>query len=322
MVQKPVNGSAVVTATDKDQFFQIVQTLKARNIIVLEAYDAGLFTVPSQGTHDVALFVEEDVVSVHSESHSSVVHQHGFPQWFEHWHSQSIFDESLSIIIYSQGTEGNARHLVTSLESNGHKVQWVVQEPSDLSSWGEQLSTQKQQANLITASLRPKKDNATTQYWLPGSIAAALALVVWSASSIFTAMHNTERANQTWAASEAVFKQVFGSQKRIQRPLMVREMRNLASSQDGDELQSEPANALLLLNDLRSAEENLLLEDFRFNQARHEAFFTLATSVEGDAFNNFEALKNTLMNKGYEVEYSASKDRDAVRAKFKSVKGG
>ncbi|MFQ3230682.1 type II secretion system protein GspL [Reinekea sp.] len=322
MIGKPHDGTVMVTATAKDPFFTVVQTLKARQLTVFEAYDAGQFVLPNQGTHDVELRVDNGKVTLRSGLISMEAHHQGFPQWFEHWLSQSTLEETISIIIYSADTDGPARHLVTSLESNGHQVQWVVQEPSDLATWHEAASSNKTLGNLITAGLRPNKGNNRIQYWLPVSIAALFVLVIWAVTSSLTSMKVNERANQTWAASETVFKQVFGSNKRIQRPLMVREMRGLAASLSTQQGQAESANALTLLNDLRSAEETLLLEDFRFNQSRNETNFTIASESNPDAFNHFEILKTTLIGKGYQVEYSASQDRDAVRAKFKSVKGG
>jgi general secretion pathway protein L len=321
MIGKPHDGTVMVTATAKDPFFQVVQTLKARHLTIFEAYDAGQFVLPNQGTHDVELRIENERVTLRSGLVSMEAHHQGFPQWFEHWLSQSPLTETISIIIYSSDTEGPARHLVTSLESNGHQVQWVVQEPSDLAAWHETASTSKTLGNLITAGLRPNKDNNRIQYWLPATVAALFVLVVWAVTTSVTSSRVIEQANQTWAASETVFKQVFGSNKRIQRPLMVREMRNLAATLNSQQGEGENANALMLLNDLRNAESTLLLEDFRYNQSRNETNFTIVSENNPDAFNHFETLKNTLIGKGYQVEYSASQDRDAVRAKFKSVKG-
>jgi len=140
-------------------------------------------------------------------------------------------------------------------------------------------------------------------------------------STINTAQVN-KKVEQTWKASENVFLQVFGKNKRIQRPLMVREMRSLASD-DGSSGDGANINALVVLNDLSIAATTLKLEDFRFNSDRNEAFFTLVQGIseEDDAFSLFESLKTKLGAKGYTVEYSANQDKDNFRAKFKSVYG-
>lgn len=322
MIGKPHEGSVMVTATAKEQFSQIIQTLRTRHLIVFEAYDCGQFALPNQGTHDVELQIDDEKITLRSGHYLLEVHHQGFPQWFEHWLSQSDFDETISIIIYSANTDGPARHLVTSLESNGHQVQWLVQEPSDMSSWHEQATSIKGHGNLITASLRPNKSNTRLQYWLPVSIAALFTLVLWAVVTSMSGIHLNNQANQTWAASETVFKQVFGEQKRIQRPLMAREMRNLAATVNAQQGQESSTNALTLLNDLQSAEAGLTLEDFRYLRNRNESTFTITSEINSEAFNYFELLKGELISKGYQVEYSASQDRDAVRAKFKSVSGG
>ncbi|MDN3649500.1 type II secretion system protein GspL [Reinekea marina] len=322
MLGKPQQGEASVCATAKEPFLQVISTLKTRNMNVFEAYDAGQFLLPHQSTHDVDIHVNNEQVSIRSGLNFSQAHYRGFPQWFEHWLSQNGFEENLSIMVYSAQTDGAARNLVTSLETNGHKVEWVIQEDSSIAQWAETASSSKSVHNLLTANLRPGTSNKHARFWVPTSIAAVFSLVVWSAYTGISTMRLQEQADQTWQASEAVFKQVFGDQKRIQRPLMVREMRNKAASIGSSDSKQPNANALTVLNDLRSANATLQLEDLRYNQDRNETTFTLVSDAQSDAFNHFEALKTELSRKGYSVEYSASQDRDAVRAKFKSVLGG
>lgn len=133
----------------------------------------------------------------------------------------------------------------------------------------------------------------------------------------------TEKIEQTWEASEKVFLQVFGNNKRIQRPLMVREMRTLASNSDAAN-SDQKVNALQFLSDISAASSTFVLEDFRFSRDRGEATFTLVQPVDvsGDAYNLFEALKNDMSAKNYSVEYSANQDKDAFRARFKATYGG
>lgn len=321
MLGKPQNGEVAISATAKAPFLNVLSTLKARQLNVYEMFDAGQFILPFQGTHDVDLRVDDNQVTLRSGLQFSQTHYLGFPQWFESWLIQNKFEDDVSIIVYSAQTDGAARNLVTSLESNGHKVEWVVNEADTFAQWSETAATNKSVYNLLSSQLRPNQSSKHARFWVPISIAATLTLVLWSAYTGLTAMRLQEQANQTWLASETVFKQVFGSQKRIQRPLMVREMRNKVAAVSSNSSLEQQANALTLLNDLRSADNSLLLEELRFTQARNETTFTIASQTSDEAFNHFEMLKTELTRKGYRVEYSASQDRDAVRAKFKSVLG-
>ena len=119
------------------------------------------------------------------------------------------------------------------------------------------------------------------------------------------------RIEQTLAASDNVFLQVFGQDKRIQRSLMTREMRTLAT-ESGIVDRSVQVNALAVLNDLTIASPSFKLEDFRYNHDRKEAYFTLVQDIAdaGDAFALFESLKTGLTDKqGNRLQCPALQDR-------------
>ncbi len=316
------SGNVSVIVTEIERFRNVIQTLSARQFSVLEAFDAKWFTVAEETTEDVLIKLEDETVSVYANSQIYTIHYRGFTQWFELWLDQQGFEEEPSVRLISQSAEGIARKLSTELEAAGHELQWIVQSPKNLKDWHEQANQTKHSGNLISGEFSQGQGDKKLSLWLPSLVASVLVLVLWSVSSVLQVQRINKQTAQTWEASEQVFRQVFGQSKRIQRPLMVREMRTLAANSGSQS--DEKVNALTIFSDLTNADANLTMEDFRYNHNRLEVNFTLvqANVAEGDAYANFEALKSQLLAKNYEIEYSANQDSDSYRARFKATVGG
>lgn len=321
MRSKPQNGSATVLVTDLERFKTVLQTLKSRGFDVVEAFNEKDFGGVDGQTDDIVIQVSEVKVSLWFGQNVYTVHPRGFAQWFALWVTQNAIPEDATIQLVSESADGDAKSIATELEVSGYSINWLVQQKKQLIDWHERSSSQKPVGNLITNEFSNKSSNINTRYWLPSVAAAAIAISVWAVMTLLSQNQLNNQIEQTWAASENVFLQVFGNDKRIQRPLMVREMRGLINTTTGED---QTVNALRFLNDLNIAQQSLIMEDFRFNRDRSEAFFTLVqTSAEqADAFGLFETLKTELGKKGYVVEYSANQDNDGYRARFKSVVGG
>lgn len=320
--QNKATGVSSVEVTDLDRFRQIVQTLSSRDFLIFEAFNCQPFMLTGDQTEDVLLQINEDSVIVSANEQTFNVHGKGFSQWFEIWANQQELEDDVSIRVVSTQADGIAKTIVTELEASGAEVQWLVQEHKQLLDWHDQADSTKAKSNLMIGEFHQGSGETHLNLWLPGLIASVAALVVWSVLTVFQTNQVNDQVNQTWQASENVFKQVFGQSKRIQRPLMMREMRSLVG--DSQAADSANVNALSVLADISSADSNLILEDFRFNLERLESFFTIVKVQDGsgDAFNLFEALKADLISRGYAAEYSANQDNDAYRARFKAVHGG
>jgi type II secretion system protein L len=320
---KPQQGLATVQVTDVERLKQIFSTLKGRHFEVNQAYNAQIFTLNDNPTEDVLIQVVGQNATVTSDEKIYNVHTQGFSGWFDIWSKQTNLPEDASILLISDVAEGPAKRIVAEFEATGHELQWTVREEKRLIDWHEASEHQRISGNLMTGPFSQSSGSAKASLWLPSLVAVLAFLILWSTYSILSNIRDASKVEQVWKASELVFLQVFGQDKRIQRPLMVREMRSRASA-GGDDAQSTPVNALVFLRDINESSSTFVLEDFRFNKARNEAFFTLAQPVaaSGDAFNLFEALKDSLAAKNYDVEYSANQDNDSYRAQFKAVYGG
>ncbi|WP_320825881.1 type II secretion system protein GspL [Reinekea sp.] len=320
---KPLNGAATVLVTELERFQQVLQTLRVRGLIALEAFNCQDFSIPDNQTHETLLQISEQIVTLSARDQIFKIHPKGFPQWFEMWSQQNQLDPESPILILSANADGVAKSIVSQFEATGIPLQWLVQDVQKLIDWHERAENKKQPGNLITAEFSQQPSNSQYRLWLPALVAGMATFVLWVTLTVLDNQQLTSRIEQTLTASDSVFLQVFGQDKRIQRSLMVREMRTLVA-ESGNVDGTTEVNALAVLNDLAIASPTFKLEDFRYNRDRKEAYFTLVQEItaEGDAFGLFETLKTGLMGKGYAVEYSANQDKDVFRARFKSVYGG
>lgn len=321
---KPEKGELPVLVIERERLSQVSSTLNEAGMQMEQAFDAGWFQIEKPVTTDVNLDVDAERILVRAGWVLHQVHPNGFSQWFELWKNTAGLSEApVSIRMTSRDSTDQARQLRTELEAGGDELDWVVTPAPGLSDWDEQCREDRAAGNLMTGPFTRRKSSNNKALWLPAALAASFALVVWSGVTITEAMRQQQLADATWAASENVFRQVFGADKRIQRPLMVRELENrILSMNSGDDNQG--ASVLNSLEALSDIDKALLLEDFRFQQARGEMLFTLKqpTETEGDAFARFEQVKSNLQSQGYSVEYSASQDRDAVRGRYRAVLEG
>ena len=320
---KPLDGAATVLVTSLERFNRVLQTLRVRGLIVFEAFNCQDFSIPENQTNETLLQISEQIVTLSARDQIFKIHPKGFPQWFDMWSQQNHLDPEAPILIISADADGVAKSIVSQLEATGIPVQWVVQDVKQLVDWHDRAEGNRQPSNLITAEFSQQPANSQYQLWLPTLVAGMATFAVWVGLTLFDNQQLTLRIEQTLAASDTVFLQVFGSDKRIQRSLMVREMRTLAAESGAVDRTAE-VNALAVLNDLSIASPSFKLEDFRYNHDRKEAYFTLVQDISdaGDAFALFESLKAGLTDNGYTVEYSANQDKDVFRARFKSVYGG
>lgn len=317
LTAKPANGKASVLATNAEQLGDVLNTLKAQGISVVQAYSRIPGETGTQMT-DVSLEIQQQTVTVKYNGKQFQVHVSGFSQWFDLWSDQQSLPEDATVLITSDDAEGPARMLANELEATGYAVEWLVEEATPEQQINEE-SFRHHSVNILQGAFSPAGRKTEVKVWLPMAIAAGFAMVVWLGYNFAANLQLNSQIEQTWQASESVFLQVFGQNKRIQRPLMVREMRSAAAGSIGAD--GEVLSSLQFLNDLTDAAAEIEMEDFRFNQQRKEALFTLVISAQGtnDAYSLFEQLNSRLKDKGYLVEYSANQDNDRFRARFRAV---
>jgi type II secretory pathway component PulL len=319
---KPRHSTLPVVVIEAQRLRDMQETLAEGDFLLTQAFDAGYCQVSKPESQDVSIDVNPARVLCRAGWELHQVHPNGFSQWFELWkRSQGLADNPLSIVLTSRSGDDQGRPLKTELEATGDSVNWQVQPESDLISWDQTVADTRYHGNLMTGPFALRKSSGHHQFWLPTVLAASFALAIWVGLAISQGWQDKARANSTWAASEVVFKQVFGQDKRIQQPLMVRELENRIQTLQ-QPVDSNSGSALTAMDALGNLNQNLVLEDFRYQASRQEMLFTLkqASGEESDAFARFEQLKRQLEQVGYQVEYSASQDRDAVRGRYRAFR--
>lgn len=322
-LDQPQNGQLTVLVVDSSYLSQLQSTLADAGLKLVEAFDAGYFQWPAMSASDVQLDLDEQRVFCRHQALLHQTHIQGFAQWFESFKQERRLVSPLKLALTSRSNDEGARQLRTELEAAGDELEWVVSPLPTLVEWDEQCRQSKGQGNLMVGVFAVRSESSQPRRWLPAALAASLVFTLWLVASGFSALRDQQQADATWAASETVFRQVFGADKRIQRPLMIREMNNRILALNGGQGESE-VSVITALDALGVLDDALVLDDFRFQQNAGMMLFTLRqpNSVEGDAFARFEATKTALQDKGYEVEYSASQDSQAVRGRFQVRMGG
>lgn len=315
-------GSLPVVVIEKQRLRDLQETLADGGFTLLQAFDAGYCQVDKPETQDVSIDAAPGRVLCRAGWELHQIHPNGFSQWFELWKRSQGWDETaVQIMLSSRSADDLGRTLKTELEAAGDDVNWQIQPETDLLQWDERLSDNRFQGNLMTGAFALRTSGGHSAYWVPTALAAAFALAVWTGLTLTVGWQDKAEAASTWDASDTVFKQVFGQDKRIQRPLMVRELDNRIQSlqqpegNDGD-------TVLTAMDALGTLDSDLSLEDFRYQASRREMLFTVTRNgdSQSDAFAAFEQLKRRLEQQGYRVEYSASQDRDAVRGRYRAAR--
>ncbi|MEX0623583.1 MAG: type II secretion system protein GspL [Saccharospirillum sp.] len=319
---KPGQGTLPVLVIETQRLRELRKTLAEGGFNLVQAFDAGYCQVSKPETQDVSIDVSPDRVLCRAGWELHQIHPNGFSQWFELWkRSQNLDETPLQITLTSRSADDIGRTLKTELEAAGDDVNWQVQPETDLPDWDETVAATRYQGNLMTGPFALRKSSGHSAYWVPSALAASFFLAIWIVLTVSQGWQDKAEAESTWTASETVFKQVFGQDKRIQRPLMVRELDNRIQS-----LQ-QPADAgggsvLAAMDALGTLDTGLVLEDFRYQASRQEMLFTVIRNgdAQADAFGAFEQLKRKLEQAGYSVEYSASQDRDTVRGRYRATR--
>lgn len=318
------DGKIALQAQNKAQVVEVINTLRVRGLHTTEAFNSGWFRFLDGVTSELAIVIAAEHCFVRKGWKLHDVHIQGFTPWLEHWLETEPLADDATITVYSDNAESESRNIVTALESSGYEVNWTVQPQAQILEWTEWLATNKAWGNIASSLAGPKKQNHYLNLWLPTALAASVLLVVWGAHSVIDTSRMNQQAEITWQASENVFRQVFGPEKRIQRPIMLRELRNQVADLSNPNQESTNLSALQVLADLTVAEQTLSLDDLRFVRNRQEVIFTITQPLDtnDDSFASFEALKNNLIEKGYSVEYSASQTSVATRAQYRAVYAG
>ncbi|WP_028669923.1 type II secretion system protein GspL [Saccharospirillum impatiens] len=319
---RPHQGSLPVVVIETQRLRDLQETLADGGFMLLQAFDAGYCQVSKPETQDVSIDVTPERVLCRAGWELHQIHPNGFSQWFDLWkRSQNLDEEAVHINLTSRSADDQGRTLKTELEAAGDNVNWQVQTETDLPGWDETVTETRYQGNLMTGPFALRKSSGHSTYWVPTALAAGFALAIWTGLTISQGWQDRAEAASTWEASETVFKQVFGQNKRIQQPLMVRELDNrIQALQQPDD--AEGGSVLAAIDALGTLDAGLSLEDFRYQASRREMLFTVTRSgdTESDAFGVFEQLKRRLEQAGYTVEYSASQDRDAVRGRYRATR--
>lgn len=316
-LEQPQNGELTVLVAESALLTQLQATLSDGGLVLVEAFDAGYFQWPDMSYSDIQLDLDQQRVFCR---HGGLLHQthiQGFAQWFESFKQQQGLVSPLRLAFTSRTNDDGARQLRTELEATGDALEWVVSPLPELAQWDAQVQRESAHGNLMTGPLAIRREGGQRRYWLPTAIAVSVTFCLWLLVSGVNAWRDQQQADATWAASEAVFRQVFGNDKRIQRPLMVREIDSRIRSLSGAQSNTE-STVIGAIDALTVLDDALVLDDFRFQQSSGQMLFTLRqpNDVEGDAFARFEATKTALQDRGYQVEYSASQDSQAVRGRF------
>lgn len=318
VVKSPNDGQgAVVSVCERHRLTEVISQLLAIGIQVQEAFDCKDFKALESEHLSVRVNEEDATVRYKNQTHS--VHLQGFLPWFSGWLTQNSLNDALEIDWASDQQRAENDAMIGALRADGAQVHVITSPKPILTDWVKCVSSRRSY-NVMVGEFAVNAPTFKLGAWRPALVAASFLFVFWCALMFMQQRQFNQQIDRYWQASESVFLQVFGAGKRIQRPLMVREMRAIASAPEQTEVRS---NALTFLNDLTRGDASLQLEDFRYNRDRAEAFFTLVqdSTQTGDAFAKFEQLKTQLTQAGYEVEYSADQDNDAVRGRFKSVLG-
>lgn len=316
---RPVNSQQTVLVIEKARLENLQSTLADGGLSLTEAYDAAYFHWPEVPASDIQLDLHGDTVFCRHGWLLHQVHRQGFAQWFETFKQSQGFNEAVQLSLSSRDNDEQARQLRAELEAAGDPLEWIVCPLPDLADWDERCRDWRGQGNLMSGALAVRSQSGRSRLWLPSAAAVALALCVWLGTTALGAWHDQQRAAATWAASETVFRQVFGPDKRIQRPLMEREIDNRIRNLAGGT--NDQANTVLnAIEALTVLDDALVVDDFRYQHSSGEMLFTLRqpAATEGDAFARFEAAKTALQDRGYQVEYSASQDSQAVRGRFQA----
>lgn len=319
-LDRPANGLLPVLVIERERLQQLRGTLAESGFELIQALDAGWFQLPNLVDGDIQLDVEPGRVLCRCGWLLHQIHPRGFAQWFEAFKEEQGLGDAIRVTLTSRSSDDLARQLYTELEAAGERLDWLVTEPDDLADWDERCRERGALGNLMVGEFAPRRSTGHRPYWQSTAVAAGLALVIWLGASGLQAWRDHQAAEATWAASEAVFRQVFGDDKRIQRPLMERELDNriLENSSDG----GDSGSVLEALRALSSIDSTLSVEDLRYQRGSGEMLFTLRPDTEaagGDAFARFEAAKTTLEGAGYQVEYSASQENERVRGRFQAI---
>ncbi|TXR53501.1 type II secretion system protein GspL [Reinekea thalattae] len=316
---KPEQGQLRVLVSQTAQLTEVLASLESEGFLVAEAYSEHEL-LAADDANELTIQLDEQQVRLCYQAEAHQIHSQGFSEWFDLWAQQHQLASDQTIVIHSDSAEGPAKILANELQASGYQVDW--RNRSYNGQWLLSLRAHQSSLNILQGAFRPKRQSNSWRPWLPVSLAACVTMLLLLIMALLTNQQLKRQVDQTWAASEAVFLQVFGAQKRIQRPLMVREMRALAAGNTG--IAEQHSSALGILNDLATASGSALMEDFRFNAQRNEALFTLLVSEgsSSEAYQLFEQLNSHLDEQGYEVSYSANQDNDQIRARFKAVKGG
>lgn len=317
-------GKIALQAQNKAQIVDIIHTLRARGLQTIEAYNSGWFRFINDMASDLSIVVSEPYCYVRRGWQLHDIHIQGFTIWLEHWLASDPVSDDSTIAVFSSTSDSIARNIVTALESSGRAIDWTVQAEPMLVDWVEWFESNKAWGNIASSLTAPKKHNHYAKMWLPSAIAASILLFVWGTTSLVSAQRLNQQAELTWQASESVFRQVFGAEKRIQRPLMLREMRSEVANRANPDADETQLSTLQVLSDLTVAQSSLTLEELRVVRNRQEAIFTVTQPLgtNDDSFASFESLKNDLINKGYSVQYSASQTTSDTRAQYRATLQG
>lgn len=313
----PAGGKVPVLVVDSELITRMQATLNQGDFKLVEAFDAGAYSLPECPESSVQVDVGDQVIRCRVGQQLYLVHPSGFSQWFETLlTSTGVDSESLSILLTAPECDEKFRLIKAELELMSASLEARVVAPATLAQIDDRCAKLKYRGNLMTGNHAPDKGEKRVSRWIPSAIAASLALVVWLVASGVSAWQHDRAAEQIWDASESVFKQVFGPQKRIQRPLMVREMENLIDqSALGDSREASVIDVIVALSELN---QSLVLKDLRYQAPVGQWFFSAGHTAgqEDRAFALFEEAQTTLMEHGFEVQYSANRDGGQAEGRY------
>ena len=165
--------------------------------------------------------------------------------------------------------------------------------------------------SLLIGDFASRKEQSQ---WLkiikPVAIVATVLVVAGLSYQLVQGWQAAELSNAYLQANEKLCQDIFGPEKRCRENLIKREVQNLISQ---PVTTTAGISFLSMMEDVAAIKGQETLVSVRYNQDKQELLMVI---LDQD-FQKLEQIKSKLEDKGYNVELSASQDKDMTRGNFR-----
>ncbi|AJQ95869.1 type II secretion system protein GspL [Gynuella sunshinyii] len=303
---KPKQGSLSVIAIDKEWFATQLQILKEAGLEVVQCFI------------DAEILVEAGAIHVIQTDRSMVVSSPS--------HCLSADVSWLGALLPKAMEQHEDKPLKLTLPENSEqeniiKAQVMLSADQELTTeyytgtylgfLVDKLLSSHPAHSLLIGEFGGKKEQSQ---WLnalkPAAIAATVLLVAGLSFQVVQGWQAARLSEAYLQANEKLCKDIFGPQKRCRENLIKREVQNLISQPTTT---TSAASFLSLLEDFASIKGQETLISLRYTQDKQELLMVI---LDQD-FQKLEQIKSKLEGKGYNVELSASQDKNMTRGNFR-----